>query len=396
MGRLNKVLLRTICLPEEEPESGSKCFTSGINRDSKVIDAVQLNLFSHTYCDDHSTYNAFGTSLNENQLCAGLPSNTDLIAPFNGQYEEDFGGPLICLDEEKQKPIFTGITSSNSLSTKSGQPGIYTNIYKSREWINSITATWSEWTECLGACVTSRRRVCSEHYGCNGLEYEEKECPNADDLCFQPLSDIIPNDLQYCSMLDNSKTLKSRNRRVVNGVAVRESWDWIVRLDFFNDYSSLSSQCGGTVIHRNFVLTAAHCCIGKDFVLMDFKDKSRRNLESEQFQLLSREFFNYPEYGKIEGSQNYDICLIKTPTDEFGVSFDLSEKFDSIPCLPNKVELEQEHGKACWVAGWGQTESNGVPTDSLQSIGVNLFGAQYCYDHRYGSLKIFHFCESNF
>ena len=53
MGRKNKVLLRTICLPDIEPISGSSCFTSGINRDSKEVDAVQLNLFNQTYCDKH-------------------------------------------------------------------------------------------------------------------------------------------------------------------------------------------------------------------------------------------------------------------------------------------------------------------------------------------------------
>ena len=31
-GRHNNVLLRTICLPDEESIPGSKCFTSGINQ----------------------------------------------------------------------------------------------------------------------------------------------------------------------------------------------------------------------------------------------------------------------------------------------------------------------------------------------------------------------------
>ena len=123
-GRVNNIPLRTICLPEKETLPGSSCFTSGINRDSKIIDAVPLNLFNHTFCDDHSTYNIFGTTLNENQLCAGIPSNTNFIAPFNGKYEQDFGGPLICLDPSTKQPIFTGVASTNSLSTIIGEPGL--------------------------------------------------------------------------------------------------------------------------------------------------------------------------------------------------------------------------------------------------------------------------------
>ena len=118
------MLLSSICLPDEESIPGSSCFTSGINKDSKLIDAVPLNLFNHTFCDNHSVYNHFETTLNENQLCAGLPSNTNTTAAFNGQHKEDSGGPLICIDNISQEPIFTGVTSSNSLSTKTGHPGM--------------------------------------------------------------------------------------------------------------------------------------------------------------------------------------------------------------------------------------------------------------------------------
>ena len=72
-------------------------------------------------------------------------------------------------------------------------------------------------------------------------------------------------------MLQNSKIVQSRNRRVVNGMPVRDSWDWIVRLHFLTDGSDLSSLCSGTIIHRHFILTAAHCCIDKNSVIINFK-----------------------------------------------------------------------------------------------------------------------------
>ena len=123
-GILNNVVLKTLCLPEIQASAGSSCFTSGINRESKIIDAVSLNLFNKTYCEKHSDYTSKEILLNDNQLCAGLPSNNGFIGQFNGKHKEDFGGPLICINQTNQEPILTGIASSNSLSTKKGQPGM--------------------------------------------------------------------------------------------------------------------------------------------------------------------------------------------------------------------------------------------------------------------------------
>jgi len=69
------------------------------------------------------------------------------------------------------------------------------------------------------------------------------------------------------------------------------------------------------------------------------KDKSHRNLEATEFQRSSNKFFIYPEYKN--DTMNFDICLIKTQTDEYGIPFDLSSKFDLIPCLPDRINLEE-------------------------------------------------------
>ena len=38
---------------------------------------------------------------------------------------------------------------------------------------------------------------------------------------------------------------------------------------------------------------------------------------------------------------NFDICLIKTEVDQYGLHLDLSPNFDTIPCLPDKINLTE-------------------------------------------------------
>ena len=71
------------------------------------------------------------------------------------------------------------------------------------------------------------------------------------------------------------------------------------------------------------------------------KDKSRRNIGIDEFQLTSKKFIIHPEYGKIEDTKTHDICLIQTPENEFGIFEDLSPKFESLPCLPETFDLEE-------------------------------------------------------
>ena len=72
-----------------------------------------------------------------------------------------------------------------------------------------------------------------------------------------------------------------------------------------------------------------------------WKDKSRRNIEVDEFRLTSKKFIIHPEYTAKEGAETHDICLIQTPENVFGIIEDLSSKFESIPCLPETFDLEK-------------------------------------------------------
>lgn len=71
------------------------------------------------------------------------------------------------------------------------------------------------------------------------------------------------------------------------------------------------------------------------------KDKSRRNSDEEEFQFSSRLFFIHPEYDETGDAQNFDICLIKSPVDVNGIRRDLSLNFETIPCLPDALNLKK-------------------------------------------------------
>ena len=124
-------------------------------------------------------------------------------------------------------------------------------------------------------------------------------------------------------------------------------------------------------------------------------------MDTEQFQLKSKSFFIHPEYKTIKDAHNFDVCLIQTSLNEHHITYDLSSNFQSMPCIPDHIDLQKvfiwsfqliqnkklqpffkEHGKLCWVAGWGQSQSNGVSSEYLKAIGINLMKSEYCLNHR--------------
>ncbi|XP_020804451.1 chymotrypsin-like protease CTRL-1 [Drosophila serrata] len=152
--------------------------------------------------------------------------------------------------------------------------------------------------------------------------------------------------------------------KVVNGQnAEREAASWMAAIRNTERFI-----CGGTVIHRNFVLTAAHCIEGQSnlFVMLGAYNKSNPAQEYSVSLAVIHNGFS------IITLQN-DIGLLKTSQDiQFG--FDVYPICIILhPMMKSRVDsMETFEGY-----GWGNTKRN-QKSELLQQITLQRYNRSWC------------------
>ncbi|XP_061102877.1 tolloid-like protein 1 [Conger conger] len=158
------------------------------------------------------------------------------------------------------------------------------------------------------------------------------------------------------------------NSRIVNGVPAKpHSWPWQVSMQVIPESQpTFFHTCGGTLIHKNWVLTAAHCFIQYADELPRWRmcfGKHNLTLTEPTEQCLSvmgiyrHEGFKYPQLPTVE----FDIALVRLdgevlPTEE--VSF---------ACWPPLEEVLPE-GKKCYATGWGDETGNSTEPKVAETL----------------------------
>ncbi|XP_030623352.1 trypsin [Chanos chanos] len=128
--------------------------------------------------------------------------------------------------------------------------------------------------------------------------------------------------------------------------------------------------CGGTLINKYWVLTAAHCNIGAERTMIVAGDYSLSMYEGTEQFLRPHLLIPHPKYNST--TNNADIMLIKLKAPAF------LNSYVSIAPLPRQGSSVAE-GRVCRVSGWGYTSSSGgqIPS-TLHTVKLPIVSTSKC------------------
>lgn len=153
--------------------------------------------------------------------------------------------------------------------------------------------------------------------------------------------------------------------RIVGGAPVPDGkYPFMAALDIrFSDGSGAS--CGGTLIDRDSVLTAAHCLVQPQTTASSVRVGVGGTAKSQpQFQLrVATTAFIHPSYTPSR-TQSYDAAVLKLNSAVTGIK--------PIKLATAKQNRLETPGRLLTVAGWGRTDPNDATSavDSMREVSL--------------------------
>ncbi|XP_068951526.1 serine protease 38-like [Petaurus breviceps papuanus] len=181
----------------------------------------------------------------------------------------------------------------------------------------------------------------------------------------------------YCQSVKAECGRPFQKGKVLGGHnALEGKWPWQVSL-FFRGFHI----CGGSILSKYWVLTAAHCfdqalnSLDLFEVYAGFTDLHMNNGQGQKREII--QVIIHPRY-KLTHPNGNDIALVQLKT-----SLRLTSVVLPI-CLPEST-INLQKTNTCWVTGWGKMRLSGAIVNKLQEVQVPLLDQFWC-QILYGSI----------
>lgn len=163
--------------------------------------------------------------------------------------------------------------------------------------------------------------------------------------------------------LASSTNLTTKEARIIGGFeAIEDRHSYSVSL---RDHFSKSHFCGGSLILKDVILTAAHCLGGSIDVLI-----GRHDFDDEDGELIAAKWqVQHPSYNKATDENDIALLVLERPV-ETAVSLVTLNSDASYPAP----------GDVAHVMGWGNTDSGSSTNlpDEMQMVDVEVISNEVC------------------
>ncbi|XP_073950647.1 CLIP domain-containing serine protease HP8-like [Choristoneura fumiferana] len=196
--------------------------------------------------------------------------------------------------------------------------------------------------------------------------------PSSNEVEGHPKLALLPEN---CGETDSDKIIGGKNTGLYQ-------YPWMVLLSY-QKLNGLSFDCGGTLITDRYVLTAAHCVVGRQLVGVRVGEHDidtdidcqgvppQQTCESHIQDIRIQSIIPHPSFAT---NRQHDIALLRLKK-----KVDLTHRNAGLVCLPVTREQQTREivGLNATVAGWGQTET-GHKSSKLLAVDVPVTDNESC------------------